>query len=160
MTHFQRLQRLFPLAIALHNLEEGLWLPGWAAAHAAYLPWHPKPLKFRAILLVLTLAAFFVTDLSLKKGLGSSWTRLFLAYSAIMLLNVFVPHLPATIYFHAYTPGVVTACCAILPLTGALVFLGVRDGALPGWRARATTLGVPVALAIVAAVFFLRRLPR
>ena len=106
MTNFQRLQRLFPLAVALHNLEEGLWLPGWAAAHRAYLPWHPSPLVFRAILLVLTLAAWFVTDLSLKKGLRSVWTRLFLAYSAIMLLNVFVPHLPASIYFRSHTPGV------------------------------------------------------
>ena len=58
---FERLQWTFPLAVTLHNLEEGIWLPSWAARHSAELPWQVSAIRFRASLALLTLGAYAVT---------------------------------------------------------------------------------------------------
>lgn len=44
-----------------------------------------------------------------------------------MLVNVFVPHVPASILFRGYTPGVVTAVLVNLPLMSALIVVALRE---------------------------------
>jgi hypothetical protein len=53
-----------------------------------------------------------------------------------MLLNVFVPHIPARVWFRSYTPGVVTAVMINLPVMGYLAMraLGERKVCHPEWR--------------------------
>jgi hypothetical protein len=70
-----------------------------------------------------------------------------------MLVNVFVPHVPATLLFRSYTPGVVTAVLANLPVMSYLALRAVREQWVSGGRAAAFGVGVPVGLG--GAIFLL-----
>ena len=124
---FRSMQWAFPIAVSLHNGEEAFFMPKWVATHSGHLPWHPRPVLIWAALLLATLAAFAVTVLSARKGKQSIWTYLLFGYSAAMLINVFAPHIPATLIFGQYTPGVVTAVLTNLPVMSILLYKAVRD---------------------------------
>ena len=147
---FAKLQWLFPVAVTLHNLEEAIWMPGWDLRHAAQIPVHPPgALEFRTALVLITVAAFVVTYLSIQRGAQSVWAYLTFGSVVAMLANVFVPHVPAAIFFHGYVPGVVTAIIINLPLMAILAVRALRDGWVSGWRAVAFGIGVPVAFGSV-----------
>jgi hypothetical protein len=144
---FQKMQWLFPIAVTLHNGEEAVWMPGWSSQHASQLPMHPPgTIEIRTALIVLTVAAIAVTFLSDGKGPRSFWSYLMFGGIVAMLVNVFVPHLPATLWFRSYTPGVLTAVFINLPLMSYLAWLAVREQWVSGGRAVAFGLGVPFAL--------------
>ena len=145
---FAQLQWLFPVAVTLHNAEEAIWLPSWVARHSAQLPWHVPAVPFRLALAALTAIAYMLTLLSRKRGLESGWTYAFLGYVVAMFLNVFVPHVPATILFRGYTPGVVTAVVLNLPVTALLLARAFQQRVLPNRTVTAFVLGVPLAIAL------------
>jgi Protein of unknown function with HXXEE motif len=144
---FRRLQWLFPIAVTLHNGEEAIAMPGWAARHAEQLPLHPpSAASIRIALLALTLAAFVVTYLSAREGKQSIWAYLLFGGIVAMLVNVFVPHVPASLWFHSYTPGVVSAVLINLPLMSWLAVRAVREEWVSGGKTLAYGLAVPVTL--------------
>ena len=99
---FKKLQWLFPIAVTLHNGEEAVWMPGWALQHAGQLPMHPPgALLVRVVLIALVIAAFAVTYLSEREGPRSVWAYLLFGGIVAMLVNVFVPHVPATLLFRS-----------------------------------------------------------
>jgi hypothetical protein len=153
---FRDLQWLFPIAVLIHNGEEAIWMPGWVSTHAAQLPVQaPGGLKIRVALLVLTVAAMVVTELSRRRGPGSVWAYLTFGYVVAMLGNVFVPHVPASFIFRSYTPGVITAVALNLPVMSYLAVRAVRDGWVVGWKAGAFAIAVPVSLAGLIGCFLL-----
>lgn len=151
---FDRMQWLFPIAVALHNGEEAVWMPGWVERHVGWLPANPPPgaMKIRIALLLLTVAAFVVTWLSARRGPQSVWAYLTFGYIVAMLVNVLVPHVPAAIWFRGYAPGVATAVVVNLPLMSWLAWRAVHDRWVSGWKAAAFGVGVP-AIAGVAIVY-------
>jgi hypothetical protein len=148
------MQWLFPFAVSLHNAEEAIFMPPWVSAHRGQIPLHPSAATIRMGLLLLTLGAFAVTALSAKRGKASVWSYLLFGYAAAMLANVFVPHLPATIVFRAYTPGVVTAVLINLPVMSWLLLKALRERWVSGWKAVFYGVVVPIALAGLIAVCF------
>jgi hypothetical protein len=146
---FRTLQWLFPIAVTLHNGEEAIWMPGWAARHARLLPMHPPRAPFLwSALVILTMGAFLLTYLSTREGPESFWTYLTFGYIVTRLGNVFVPHLPATLAFRSYTPGVVTACLINLPMMSILSIKAVRQKWVSGGKAVTFAVGVPLASAV------------
>jgi hypothetical protein len=144
---FQRLQWLFPIAVTLHNAEEAIWMPGWAARHGSELPVHPPPAgEVRAALLALTLLAFILTALSARKGPQSIWAYLTFGYIVAMWVNVLVPHLPASVIFFSYTPGAVTAVLINLPVMSYLAVRAVAEQWVTGWKAVVAAIAVPAVL--------------
>jgi len=144
----RKLQWLFPIAVTLHNGEEAIWMPGWAARHAAQLPVQPPGgATIRFGLVLLTFLAYAVTYLSDRKGRESIWAYLLFGGAAAMLLNVFVPHVPATFLFRSYTPGVITAVLINLPVMTILVVWMIREGWVSGWKAVVFAVFVPAGLA-------------
>ena len=144
---FRKLQWLFPIAVTLHSGEEAIWMPGWALRHGAHLPLAPPDAaEARFALVVLTVAAFAVTYLSARTGGNSIWAYLTFGYIVAMLANVFVPHVPATVVFRAYTPGVVTAVGINLPVMSLLVVRALRERWVSGRKAAAFAVAVPLAL--------------
>ena len=107
-------------------------MPKWVAVHSRQLPVHPGATKIWFGLLLLTLAAFAVTYRSARKGKRSLWAYLLFGYAVAMLVNVLLPHIPATLVFREYTPGVVTAVLINLPIMGILLFQAVREQWVPG----------------------------
>jgi hypothetical protein len=152
---FQKLQWLFPIAVVLHNPEEAISIPAWASAHASQLPLQPPgAIRIRVALLVLTLAAFAVTCLSRRHGRQSLWAYLTFGYIVAMLLNVFIPHVPASLLFHCYTPGVATALTVNLPLMSYLTFRAFKDAWVGGGKAAAAAIAVPFALVVFIVIGF------
>jgi hypothetical protein len=145
--HFRKLQWLFPIAVTLHNGEEAIWMPRWVSQHAAQLPLSPPgAAEIRFALAALTVTAFAVTYLSNRKGEKSVWAYLVFGSIVAMLVNVFVPHVPATLALRSYTPGVVTAVLINLPVMSLLSYQALRERWVSGWKAAAFAVAVPVAI--------------
>jgi hypothetical protein len=154
---FRKALWMFPIAATLHNAEEALYMPAWVSAHSQQLPVHPSALTIRIGLLVVTLAAWVVSCLSRRKGEQTIWAYLLFGGAVAMLANVFVPHLPATLVFRQYTPGVVTAVLLNLPAMSVLLWLALRDGWVSGMKAMSYALSVPLVLAVSIWVVFVER---
>jgi hypothetical protein len=106
---------LFTLGVLVHNTEEALYLPGWSA-HAGR--WHARveAMEFRFAIFVLSgLLVIFAAAASLS-GAGSVSAYLMAGFVLAMVLNVFMPHLLATIFLRKYMPGTITALLLNLPL--------------------------------------------
>ena len=71
-----------------------------------------------------------------------------------MLVNVLVPHIPATLVFPEYTPGVVTAVLLNLPIMGILLFQAVREQWVSGTKAIAYARLVPFTIGVAISVLF------
>ncbi|MGA9505190.1 MAG: HXXEE domain-containing protein [Terriglobales bacterium] len=152
---FERLQWLFPIAVTLHNSEEAIFFPAWWARLAREIPAHPNPALFRFALALLTAAAFLVTFFNRQKGRESLWAYLTFGYIVAMLINVFIPHIPASVMFRSYTPGVVTAVLINLPVMTWLAFRALRDRWVSGRKALRFAIAVPVAMAGIIPVLLL-----
>jgi hypothetical protein len=144
---FERLQWLFPIAVTLHNSEEAICFPAWWTRHVREVPVHPNPALFRFALALLTAAAFLVTFFGRQKGRESLWAYLTFGYIVAMLVNVFIPHIPASVVFRSYTPGVVTAVLINLPVMSWLAILALRDRWVSGRKAVTFAVAVPIAIA-------------
>lgn len=152
MPDFKTLQWLFPIAVTLHNGEEAIWMPGWTARHSSQLPVHPPAAaEIRLVLLVLTALAFGITALSAKKGPQSVWAYLAFGSIVAMWVNVLVPHLPASVIFFSYTPGVVTALLINLPVMSYLAVRAMAEQWVSGWKAALAAIAVPAVLGVAIA---------
>ena len=117
----------FVIAVALHDLEEALWLPAWSANAGA---WH-RPFgtfEFRFAVTVLAAAAAVFAVLALLQGAGSVGAYLLAGYALAMLANAFVPHVLATVLSRRYMPGTTTALVLVLPSSAALLSTAFAEG--------------------------------
>ena len=117
---------LFPVAFTIHNMEEALWLPKWSQTAGRF----HKPVgafEFRFAVLVLTLGAIVITLFFYGWGKRSVPSYLFFAFNFGMLVNIFVPHLAATIALRKYCPGLLTGVLLLLPTTGTLLWYGYQN---------------------------------
>lgn len=152
---FKQLQWLFPVAVTLHNAEEAISMPRWVSVHRSQLPLHPEIVRIQLGLLFLTAAAYAVTYLSAQRGKRSVWAYLLFGYIATMLANVLLPHIPATLAFRQYTPGVASAILINFPVMSVLLFRAVREQWVSGLNAIAAALLVPLAIAGAIAALFI-----
>jgi hypothetical protein len=154
----RRLQWFFPVAVTIHNTEEAVWLPSWSARHTTAIPWHMPATEFRIAVALLTASAFLVTWQSSRRGKNSIWTYFFVSYVVAMLLNVFVPHIPAALWFHSYVPGLVSAGFVVLPVTALLVVLTLRERVLPNGLVFLLVFGFPFGIAALVCASLVVRL--
>jgi hypothetical protein len=144
---------LFALAVTLHNAEEAILLPVWSRKAGR---WHVSvaAADFRFAVLVLTAAAFVCAWLSDHGSTVGDY--LLCGYALAMLLNVFVPHLAATIVLWRYAPGTGTALGLILPTASLLLWRGLAEGRIELARfAWAGPLTVAVILLSIPLLFAL-----
>ena len=94
--NFQNIEWLFPIVATIHNAEEAIWLPEWAK-RTGFWRTPVSPGVFRFTVAVLTVLAFAVTWLSAESGKQSAWTYLAFGSMVVLLANVLVPHLAATV---------------------------------------------------------------
>lgn len=123
---FPLLSWFFAVAITIHNLEEALWLPGWSQSAGRWH--HPVGAReFRFAVGVLTALAYIAVCLSVVGGKESVGAYLIAGYALAMLLNVFFPHLLATLIMRQYAPGTATALLLNLPITVLLLYQGFQQ---------------------------------
>jgi len=124
---FPLLSWLFAIAITLHNLEEALWLPRWSQSAGRWH--HPVGAReFRFAVGVLTALAYVTAGLSVVGGKETVGTYFIAGYALAMFMNVFFPHLLATLIMRRYAPGTATALLLNLPVTVLLLYLGFQQG--------------------------------
>lgn len=137
---------LFAAVVAIHNLEEAVFLPAWSERAGR---WH-RPVgakEFRFAVFVLTVLAGVAALIATVQGRESFGAYVLTGYALAMLLNVTFPHLLVTLAMGRYMPGTATALVLNLPVTAALLHQAFREGYVSS--ARFTLAGPAVVLAIV-----------
>ncbi len=112
---------LLALAATVHNVEEMIWLPGFA--HPAALRWDVSPRAFRFAATTITLA-FWAAALGLVSGV-SALEPVVAGFALAVIVNAFLPHLALTIIMRRYHPG--TASGLLLVVPAALLYLASVD---------------------------------
>lgn len=98
----------------------------------------------------LTLAGFLITYLGVEYWANQSGYLMVMGIQAILLFNVFVPHLAATIRFRMYSPGVITAMLITLPFSYYLFQRALNENII-SWKQFWILLGIaPFAMVILA----------
>lgn len=145
---------LFPVAVSLHNLEEGLSFPRYAHLFA---PWRRVHVSaFRFALVLLTLLAYLSALWSTLGGARSVGAYLHAGYMLTMLLNVLIPHLAVSVAQGRLMPGTATGVLLVLPTTLTGLYLGLsRSGLEPFPLVR---YGGAVTLALLASLPLLFKL--
>jgi len=142
----------FPVVIALHNLEEAIWLPAWSRAAGR---WHAPvgAFEFRFAIAVLTTLALAATLAAVGPAPTGWGTQALCGYAAAMLANVFVPHVAGTVALRRYVPGTASAVCLNLPVTLLLLANALREGAITpvglAWAAVVVMVGLLLGIALL-----------
>ncbi len=117
---------LFPIAFTIHNIEEAFWLPAFSKSAGKF----HKPIdsfEFIFAIIILTLLSIIITFLFYQKGKQSLICYLYFAFNFGMLLNVFYPHLIATVVLKKYCPGLITGILFIIPSTTYILIYGYQN---------------------------------
>jgi hypothetical protein len=146
---------LFAVALTLHNAEEAIWLPAWAKKRG-YWRISATIGEARFVLLVLTILVYLCAWLAAAGS--TAGTYLICGCALTMLLNVFLPHLAATITLRQYAPGTGTAVFLNLPVTCWLLRRALLERRITirtfSWAGPTVVLAI---LALIPILFFLCR---
>ena len=134
---YRFLQWLLFLCVALHNLEEGVAAKSYLPRVHNLLRQHvpatllgvvPTLDRFYIALLGATLVPLVLTVIA-TTGKPSRLKSYLVAVIAMgLLLNVFIPHVPAAVALGGYAPGVATALLLNLPFSIYFLRRSVREG--------------------------------
>ncbi len=120
MSEIGWLYLIFAACVTLHNLEEVIFFSRFTTEKHSSLP-VTRP-RFIFAVIILTLACYLITNFSYIEGAYSLWSYLFYGYAAAMTINVFMPHLLASLKYRRYLPGLVSGVLLILP-AGLMVLI-------------------------------------
>lgn len=124
-------------ASLLHNAEEGITFAQYRPAalklvHGVTGPNVPLPTPsvFRLALLVVTVAVAGCLIWASTGNSSPAKERGIRLVALMLLINVFIPHVPAALAFGGYAPGLVTAVLVNLPLAILVLLMTRRRAAL------------------------------
>lgn len=121
------IELLFLLGFSLHNIEEALWLPGWSK-HARKYHKEVSPNEFRFAVIIITAIGYLLTFQYFVFGSAYAAAKyIYLGFILIMILNVFFPHLIATIVLKKYAPGLITGLLLNAPLGTYILLKKIGD---------------------------------
>lgn len=163
----RRVVWLVPVAIALHNLEEGLALRPWLHAHGAQLQqvlhrlgvaflWPTLTDTDRVVagytvaLVIVTVAPLLIV-LAAQASPRRAGLYAVLVVQGVMFANVFT-HTVTAVLSGGYAPGVATALAINLPLSWVLFRRARREGEVGRGTLRALVVGGAVALLPLSAL--------
>lgn len=154
---------LFALALTVHNLEEGLFLPAFTE-QMPRLAAHVTPFSFRFALVVFTAGTYVVVGLAVAGGALAG--ALLAGLALVMAVNAVAPHLTLTMACRRYAPGTGTGLFIMLPVSVILVARSLSAGHLTGGALVLSAVTVAVAMIVLLPALFLagrrieRRLPQ
>lgn len=122
---FKQVLWLVPVVLTLHNIEEALTMPSWVMQNLPFiessLPFDIRiqftPSQLFLSLGIATVAPIIVTMLCINGEKKSQRLYFLFLLQAIILINVFVPHIAVSLRILNYNPGVLTAVCFNLPFS-------------------------------------------
>jgi len=140
------IELLFLLGFSLHNIEEALWLPGWSK-HARKYHKEVSPNEFRFAVIIVTAIGYLLTFQYFVFGSAYAAAKyIYLGFILIMIVNVFFPHLIATIVLKKYAPGLITGLLLNAPLGIYILLKNIN---------KTDELFFVIIAGIILAVFFL-----
>ncbi|MBN1473062.1 MAG: HXXEE domain-containing protein [Syntrophaceae bacterium] len=119
------IELLFLLGFSLHNIEEALWLPKWSK-HARKYHKEVSPSEFRFAVIIVTAIGYLLTFQYFLFGSAHSAAKyIYLGFILMMVVNVFFPHLIATIVLKKYAPGLITGILLNAPCGIYILFKNI-----------------------------------
>lgn len=109
--------KILPFAFALHNIEEVFFMERWSKSVPDYLHKPVSTLQFAIPVILFTLLGFLVVFAKEWYPSEKIYHYGIAGFSGMLFLNVFLPHLVATILLKRYAAGAITAVFINLPLT-------------------------------------------
>ena len=133
---YKSLQWLVFLCVVLHNLEEGLaakaYFPKVRDLLSERVPMAmavvPSLEQFYIALAGATLLPLVLTVIATKGKPTQLKSYLVAVIAAGLLVNVFIPHVPAAVVLGGYAPGVATAVLMNLPISIYFLRRSVGEG--------------------------------
>lgn len=122
---FKKVIWLLAITETIHNLEEAIWLPKWSQTAGI---WHPSTgtFEFRFAVTFFTLL-FYGLIYYYTKHDNKFGKYLISGLLVIILFNVFMPHLLATIALGKYAPGVISGLLLNVPAAIYLISRGMKE---------------------------------
>ena len=154
---YKALQRLVLLFLVLHNLEEAvtlkIYLPKINAlldgsVPASLLASRPTLTQFYIALAGATIFPLLIVAIATTGQPTRTKDYLVAILQALLLVNVFAPHVPAAIALGGYAPGVLTAVLLNLPFSVYFFRRSLRES-------RITRKGIIITMAIALPVLLL-----
>ncbi|WP_035777017.1 HXXEE domain-containing protein [Clostridium arbusti] len=118
---------LFLFSIALHNIEEALWLPQWSK-NAMKFHKQVEKNEFHFAVLVITLIAYLCTSLFIFFPNVLLLKYFYFGFVGAMIINTIFPHLIATIFLKKYSPGLITGVSLQIPVDCLIIVNSINNG--------------------------------
>lgn len=162
---YRTLQWLVFLFLLLHNLEEAVTLKTYfpkinallsGTVPASLLASRPTPTQFYLALVGATIFPLLIIAIATTGKPTRIKDYLVAILQALLLVNVFVPHVPAALALGGYAPGVVTAVLVNLPFSVYFFQRSLRESRIT-WKGIIITMAValPVLLLSVQLLYAL-----
>ena len=162
---YKALQWLVFLFLLLHNLEEAITLKAYfpkinallnGSVPASLLALRPTPTQFYIALAGATIFPLLIVAIATTGKPTRTKDYLVAILQALLLVNVFVPHVPAAIALGGYAPGVLTAVLVNLPFSVYFFQRSLRESRIT-WKGMIITMAIalPVLLLSVQLLYAL-----
>lgn len=157
--NYKKLIWLLAIAETIHNLEEAIWLPEWSQTVSMGIWQSPVgTFEFRFAVVLLTVLLYvliYVFARHENKFLDALMGGVLL----MVIFNVFMPHLIASIFTSDLVPGVVSGMLLNVPVCLYLLWRGLNEGI---YKTRTVLLCglalAAIALPLLQVLFILGRL--
>lgn len=155
---YRTLQRLVFLFLALHNLEEAVTLEIYfpkinallnQSVHASLRASMPTPGQFYIALAGATIFPLLIVAIATTGKPTRIKDYLVAILQALLLVNVFVPHVPAAIALRGYAPGVITAVLVNLPFSLYFFQRSLRESRIT-WKGIIITMAIALPLLLLS----------
>jgi hypothetical protein len=124
--HYKRVIWILAITETLHNIEEAIWLPSWSQTAGT---WHPSVTAFEFRFAVTAITILFFIIIYYFSKYDTKLAKYLMGGALVMILiNVFMPHLLATIFLSHYAPGIISGILFNVPATLYLLRRGMREG--------------------------------
>ena len=150
---FDGLVWLFALVVTLHMIEEVIWLPAWSQGAGR---WH-EPVgrrEFAFATAVMLLFLYTISYLASRIAPESVSVYLVCGLALVMLVNLVIPHLGATIAQRRYAPGLGTSLFLVVPAAGLLLWAAFAQQYISVPRFFVAGAGVLLATAVIWPALF------
>ncbi|HEY6141853.1 MAG TPA: HXXEE domain-containing protein [Flavobacterium sp.] len=117
---------ILPFAFTLHNIEEVFGMEKWTKSIPSFIHSPVTTRQFAIAVSLFTLLGFVIILPKNYYQTEMQYLLIVTGFSGMLFLNVFIPHLIATIYLKKYAPGVITGLLINLPVTIAILWTVYR----------------------------------
>ncbi len=146
---------LLPFAFTLHNFEEVLGMEKWTNSIPSYIHEPVTTKQFGIAVLLFSILGFIIAFTKSYFQTDKDYYFVIAGFAGMIFLNVFLPHLLATILLRKYSPGIITGLLINLPLT-VLILNKMADSQILSVKQLIVTIIIGGLIGVFLAFTFLK----